>query len=76
MKAAEQETIWDHYRKHREREIEKANNLGPFSFGIRSTVYRYFDCPNYDACLSYAAFKMWNNFTCLGCRRTKGLKIK
>jgi hypothetical protein len=76
MTANEQASLWDVVRQAREHKIQKRNHIGPFKFVVADTTHRFFDCANYNCCLSHAAKHLWKNFTCYGCLKTAGKRIK
>jgi len=50
---------------------DPSDTIGPFDLGLTpECIPRHFGCPNYDACLGFAARCMWDSFGCDGCRRT------
>ena len=48
------------------------NKIGPFQIYKSDSYGRKFNCSNYDSCLTYAANKNWDSFSCEGCRKTSG----
>lgn len=76
MKAMEQVSLWDRARSDLEAKLQKGNRIGPFRHSPKLMTYRYFDCRNYNQCLSHAAKNLWKYFTCEGCLHTDGKRIK
>ena len=76
MKATEQVSLWDHVRYLNEAQLQKENCIGPFKHDPEKLTHRYFNCRNYNKCLSHAAANLWDYFTCYGCIHTNGKRIK
>ena len=75
-KTNNQVSLWDYCRSFIEGVREKDNQVGPYKLNSDSLVERYFDCKNYDQCLSFASGKNWISFSCRGCRKTASCKVK
>ena len=76
LKATEQRVLWEYYRARDSRLTDIRNKMGPYrKLSADDEIARYFDCSNYDTCLSHAANTRWATFTCEGCRKTQGLKV-
>ncbi len=71
--ATQQRVLWEYIKSIREQQASRLNEVGPFFLDPdEEVIARDLDCPNYDACLSHAANKLWPSYTCDGCRRVKG----
>lgn len=70
-KATKQVTAWEHLRNRETRIANEADGIGPFALAAGTEVARHMDCPNYDGCLSFAANRRWESFSCRGCRKAK-----
>ena len=70
IKTNQQRTIWEFFSFEESLRRDGLNKLGPYKVELDTDFGRHFDCPNYDACLAYAAQENWNTFSCVGCRRT------
>lgn len=55
-----------------ERRVDVVNSIGPFEKKPDGVKHRHLSCANYSECLSYASFRLWDEFSCKGCRKTKG----
>lgn len=67
--ANQQMSLWDFYHEMEENRRVANNALGPFTAGKDEDISRYFDCNNYDACLTKASNELWQSFSCHGCRK-------
>ena len=75
-KTNNQTSLWDYCRSRVELDRELVNGFGPYKVPAEGTIERYFDCVNYDECLSFASGKNWSTFSCRGCRKVVNCKIK
>jgi|APSaa5957512535_1039671.scaffolds.fasta_scaffold00355_30 hypothetical protein len=73
-----QETIWRYEANRRGKAAAAENKIGPYTVLeeqlTRIRLLRIFACNDYDACLTYAARKNWDSFTCRGCKKAEVLR--
>lgn len=71
MRSTAQLSAWTWVRRREARMNDALNAVGPFKQTTKDT-YRHPDCANYDGCLTFAAVRRWETFSCLGCRKAHG----
>ena len=68
--------LWDLIHGQNNEQRDRSNMIGPYELGENEPIPRHLNCVNYDSCLSYAARRRWQSFSCLGCRYTSGGKFQ
>lgn len=72
VRANQQRVLWEFVESCEAALVDHRNKLGPFYLREGEEVYRYLECPNYEACLDFAANNKWPSFSCQNCRKTVG----